>query len=99
MTSIGGIPHGEGDLERGRVLPEEMEMRVRTQTVLLGKRWSMCAWLEILLPKARERGCQSKTSRRAVAESATWLESCQELQKFCIALCPVVLFLPFNAVE
>ena len=43
MTSIGGFPHGEGDLERGRVLPEEMEMRVRTQTVSLGKRWSMSA--------------------------------------------------------
>ena len=59
----------------------------------------MCASLETLFPKARERGCQSKTSRRAVAESATWPESCQELQKFCIALYPVVLFLPFNAVE
>ena len=43
MTSIGRIPHGEGDLEWGGVLPEEMEMRVRTQTVSLGKRWSMCA--------------------------------------------------------
>ena len=43
MTSIGGFHHGEGDLERGRVLPEEMEMRVRTQTVSLGKRWSMSA--------------------------------------------------------